>query len=64
MNDSAQRLRALISDDKVRIVPELYDCASAKAAEMNGFDAALPVFLIFSCFQSMISHTSPTRSHQ
>ena len=41
MNDSAQRLRALISDDKVRIVPELYDCASAKAAEMNGFEVIM-----------------------
>ena len=27
------RLRELLADDKVRIVPELYDCLSAKAAE-------------------------------
>ena len=32
------RLRELLADDKVRIVPELYDCLSAKAAEMNGFE--------------------------
>lgn len=33
-----KRLRKYLEDDKVRIVPELYDCLSAKAAEMNGFE--------------------------
>jgi len=41
MNHSAKRLRELISDKKVRIVPELHDCASAKAAEMNGFEVIM-----------------------
>ena len=30
-------LRELMKEDEIFIVPELYDCASAKAAEMNGF---------------------------
>lgn len=41
MNDSATRLRELLRDGKVRIVPELHDCASAKAAEMNGFEVIM-----------------------
>lgn len=32
------RLRRLLADGKTRIVPELHDCLSAKAAEMNGFE--------------------------
>lgn len=32
------RLRKFLNDDKCRIVPELYDCLSAKAAQMNGFE--------------------------
>lgn len=35
------RLRELLKDNKVRIVPELYDCLSAKAAEMNGFEVIM-----------------------
>ena len=35
-----ETLRAYIADGKVRLVPELADCAGAKAAEMNGFEAA------------------------
>lgn len=38
---AADRLRAMIADGKVRIVPELYDCMSAKAAEMNGFEVIM-----------------------
>ncbi|MFV0352736.1 MAG: isocitrate lyase/PEP mutase family protein [Oscillospiraceae bacterium] len=38
---AAQKLRELLKDNKVRIVPELHDCASAKAAEMNGFDVIM-----------------------
>ena len=38
---AAARLRAMLSDGKVRIVPELYDCLSAKAAEMNGFEVIM-----------------------
>lgn len=38
---AAQKLRELLKDDKVRIVPELHDCASAKAAEMNGFEVIM-----------------------
>lgn len=41
MNQSAERLRSLIADHKVRMVPELHDCASAKAAEMNGFEVIM-----------------------
>jgi methylisocitrate lyase len=41
MKDAAAKLRALIRDGKVRIVPELHDCASAKAAEMNGFEVIM-----------------------
>ena len=41
MYNAADRLRELVSDDKVRIVPELHDCASAKAAEMNGFEVIM-----------------------
>lgn len=32
------KLRKLLNDGNARIVPELYDCLSAKAAEMNGFE--------------------------
>ena len=35
------RLREMIKDEKVRIVPELHDCMSAKAAEMNGFEVIM-----------------------
>ncbi|MDD4849712.1 MAG: isocitrate lyase/PEP mutase family protein [Gemmiger sp.] len=38
---AAARLRGLLRDKKVRIVPELYDCLSAKAAEMNGFEVIM-----------------------
>lgn len=38
---AADRLRAMLNDDKVRIVPELHDCMSAKAAEMNGFEVIM-----------------------
>lgn len=38
---AAARLRAMLKDGKVRIVPELYDCLSAKAAEMNGFEVIM-----------------------
>lgn len=38
---AAQRLREMMKDRKVRIVPELHDCASAKAAEMNGFEVIM-----------------------
>lgn len=38
---AAERLRALLADGKVRIVPELHDCMSAKAAEMNGFEVIM-----------------------
>lgn len=31
-------LREKLKDGKLRIVPEIYDCMSAKAAEMNGFE--------------------------
>lgn len=41
MNHSAERLRAMVADGNVRIVPELHDCASAKAAEMNGFEVIM-----------------------
>ena len=41
MYNAADRLRELVSDSKVRIVPELHDCASAKAAEMNGFEVIM-----------------------
>lgn len=39
--EAAKRLREMVCDGKVRIVPELYDCASAKAAEMNGFEVIM-----------------------
>ena len=38
---AAARLRNMLKDGKVRIVPELYDCLSAKAAEMNGFEVIM-----------------------
>lgn len=38
---AAQKLREMLKDDQVRIVPELHDCASAKAAEMNGFEVIM-----------------------
>ncbi len=38
---AADRLRELLKDGKVRIVPELHDCMSAKAAEMNGFEVIM-----------------------
>ena len=38
MADSAATiLRDLLKKDAIRIVPELYDCAGAKAAQINGF---------------------------
>lgn len=36
--EADKRLRMLLKDGKCRIVPELHDCMSAKAAEMNGFE--------------------------
>lgn len=36
-----ETLRAYIADGKVRLVPELADCAGAKAAEMNGFEVIM-----------------------
>lgn len=41
MYNAADRLREYLKDDKVRIVPELHDCASAKAAQMNGFEVIM-----------------------
>ncbi|WP_320128700.1 isocitrate lyase/PEP mutase family protein [uncultured Sphaerochaeta sp.] len=41
MELASKRLRTMIQDSKVRIVPELHDCASAKAAEMNGFEVIM-----------------------
>ena len=41
MKDASTRLREMLTDGKVRIVPELHDCASAKAAEMNGFEVIM-----------------------
>lgn len=41
MKNAARRLREMLKDGKVRIVPELHDCASAKAAEMNGFEVIM-----------------------
>lgn len=39
---AADRLREMLKDEgKCRIVPELYDCLSAKAAEMNGFEVIM-----------------------
>lgn len=38
---AAQRLRTMMEDGKVRIVPELADCMGAKAAEMNGFEVIM-----------------------
>lgn len=38
---AAQKLRGMLKGNKVRIVPELHDCASAKAAEMNGFEVIM-----------------------
>ena len=32
---AANRLRRMVGEANVRIVPELHDCMSAKAAEMN-----------------------------
>ena len=37
----ADKLREMLKDDKVRIVPELADCMGAKAAEMNGFEVIM-----------------------
>jgi methylisocitrate lyase len=36
--DTAPHLRQLLATDAIHIVPELADCAAAKAAEMNGFE--------------------------
>ena len=36
-----ERLRELVSKEKTLIVPELHDCMSAKAAEMNGFEVIM-----------------------
>lgn len=41
MESASKRLRKMIKDSRVRIVPELHDCASAKAAEMNGFEVIM-----------------------
>lgn len=35
------RLRELVAGDRALIVPELHDCMSAKAAEMNGFEVIM-----------------------
>ena len=39
--DSAVKLRTMLTPDKINIVPELYDCMSTKAAEMNGFEIVM-----------------------
>lgn len=36
--DTAPHLRELLAKEAIHIVPELADCAAAKAAEMNGFE--------------------------
>lgn len=36
--DTAPHLRELLAKDAIHIVPELADCAAARAAEMNGFE--------------------------
>lgn len=38
---ASDRLRKLIAKDQVLIVPELHDCLSARAAEMNGFEVIM-----------------------
>ena len=38
---AANRLRRMVGEANVRIVPELHDCMSAKAAEMNGFEVIM-----------------------
>ncbi len=39
--DTALILRELVAKEEIFIVPELADCAAAKAAEMNGFQAIM-----------------------
>jgi len=39
--DAALKLRELLVPNKLNIVPELYDCMSTKAAEMNGFEIVM-----------------------
>lgn len=39
--DTALRLRELLERDEIHIVPELADCAAAKAAEINGFEVIM-----------------------
>lgn len=41
MKNTAETLRVMVLEEKVRIVPELHDCASARAAEMNGFEVIM-----------------------
>lgn len=38
---ASARLRRMVGEDNIRIVPELHDCMSAKAAEMNGFEVIM-----------------------
>lgn len=38
LEDPALRLRELLSQERIHIVPELSDCAGARAAQINGFE--------------------------
>lgn len=38
LEDPALRLRELLSEDRIHIVPEFADCAAARAAQINGFE--------------------------
>lgn len=39
--DTATKLRELLKRDAIHIVPELADCAAARAAEINGFEVLM-----------------------
>jgi methylisocitrate lyase len=42
-------LKGLLTDDELYYVPEIFDCASAKAAEINGFKMVMISSSDFSC---------------
>ncbi len=46
---SKRKLKSYLSDDKFYYVPEIFDCMSTKAAEINGFEMVMISSSDFSC---------------
>ncbi len=51
---SKKTLREYMKEDKFYYVPEIYDCISTKAAEMNGFEMVMISSSDFACSQTGI----------